>query len=128
MSLLVEPLNGRDRPGYLVGDAEEAARIMDEVRAPNLWLVFDAYHVQVASGDVTTRLRRFMPRIGHVQIASVPDRAEPDLGEPDHRRLLAEIDRLGWTGWVGAEYRPRGDTDAGLGWAAPFGVRPRPAF
>ncbi len=84
--------------------------------------MFDCYHVGRTEGDVTVRLREAFDRIGHIQIAAVPSRAEPDEGELAYPAIFAEIDRLGWPGWVGAEYRPRTTTDAGLGWVAALGV------
>ena len=79
-------------------------------------LMFDCYHVGCAEGEVIPRLRALYDRVGHIQVAAVPTRAEPDEGKLDYAAVFAEIDRLGWPGWVGAEYRPRTTTDAGLGW------------
>jgi hydroxypyruvate isomerase len=82
----------------------------------NVKIMFDVYHVGVAEGDVLTKLRKFIPQIGHVQIAAVPSRAEPDEGEINYPVIYAELDKLGYSGWVGAEYKPRAGTDEGLGW------------
>lgn len=122
LTILVEPLNQRDNPGYFYSTVELAAAIIDRVGAPNLKLMFDAYHVGCAQGDVLTRMRRFWPYVGHVQIAAVPSRAEPDEGEINYPAIFAELETLGYDGWVGAEYRPRGDTDAGLAWVGKLGV------
>ncbi|MGO4436108.1 hydroxypyruvate isomerase family protein [Rhizobium sp. RAF56] len=123
LTLLLEPLNRRDRPGYFYSTIEEAAQLIEEVAAPNLALMFDVYHVAISQGDVLRRLRKFMPLIGHVQIAAVPSRAEPDEGEIAYGAVFAELDRLGYGGWVGCEYRPRGATDDGLRWTQSLGVR-----
>ena len=85
-------------------------------------LMFDCYHVGVTQGDVITRLRRYQPWIGHIQVAAVPSRAEPDEGELAYRAIFDEIDALGYAGWVGCEYKPRAGTDAGLGWTEALGV------
>jgi 2-dehydrotetronate isomerase len=116
VTLLIEPLNGRDRPGYLVATSDLCGEVIGRVGAPNLRMMFDVYHVQISEGDLTARLRRHFPVIGHIQIAGVPDRAEPDTGEVNYAAILAEIDRLGWPGYVGCEYKPRGSTRDGLAW------------
>ncbi|MCX5513613.1 isomerase [Kaistia algarum] len=122
VTLLLEPLNPRDAPGYFYSTVEEAAEIIDSVGAPNVRLMFDVYHVGVASGDVIMRLRRFFPLIGHVQIAAVPSRNEPDEGEISYPAILLELEALGYAGWVGCEYKPRGDTLEGLVWTERLGV------
>jgi 2-dehydrotetronate isomerase len=122
--LLIEPLNLRDRPDYFLSRVEQAASIVRKVGAPNLRIQFDFYHVQIMSGDLTRRFETNLPLIGHVQIASVPERREPDEGEVNYAQILATLDRLGYGGFVGCEYRPRGLTEDGLGWARPFGVVP----
>lgn len=122
LRLLLEPLNPVDQPGYFYSRTDEAAAMIDRVAAPNLAIMFDAYHVGVVGDDVLATLARHFPRIGHVQIAAVPTRAEPDEGSVDFRALFAALDRLGYGGWVGCEYRPRGDTDAGLHWRETLGV------
>jgi hydroxypyruvate isomerase len=118
VDLVIEPINGRDMPGYFLGDFALAETVIAELALPNLKLQFDIYHRQIMHGDVTTALRRLMPLIGHVQIASVPSRAEPDGEELNYPFLFAELDRLGYAGFVGCEYRPRGNTLDGLGWLA----------
>ncbi|MEM7271849.1 MAG: TIM barrel protein [Actinomycetota bacterium] len=115
-TVVIEPLSPRAVPGAHLRSVEAGLATLTAVGADNLKLMFDCYHVQVAQGDVTARLRSAIEHLGHVQIAAVPDRGEPDTGELDYRYLLAELDRLGYSGWVGAEYHPRGGTDAGLGW------------
>jgi hydroxypyruvate isomerase len=122
LTLLLEPINPRDKPNYFYSRAEDAASLIDELGAANVKLMFDVYHVGVSEGDVLKRLERYLPIIGHIQIAAVPSRAEPDEGEIAYDRVLAAIDRLGYEGWVGCEYKPRADTDAGLVWVAALGV------
>jgi 2-dehydrotetronate isomerase len=116
VTLLIEPLNQRDRPNYLLSRSDHAARIIERLANPRLKMLFDIYHVQISEGDIITRLHRHLPHIGHIQIAAVPTRAEPDEGELNYSAILAEVDRAGWRGWVGCEYRPRGGTVEGLGW------------
>lgn len=120
VTLLIEPINGRDMPGYLLSTLEQALSVLDQVAAPNLKVQADLYHLQIMGGDLTRRLATALPRIGHVQIAGVPDRAEPDRGEVRHEALFAALDAAGYDGWVGCEYRPAGRTEDGLGWAAPW--------
>jgi hydroxypyruvate isomerase len=120
LELTIEPINRRDMPGYFLDDFDFAADLVAELGRPNLRLQFDVYHRQIIAGDVIRALRRLLPIIGHVQIASVPERAEPMTGELADDRLFAELDRLGYTGFVGCEYRPAGTTEAGLGWFVPW--------
>jgi hydroxypyruvate isomerase len=114
--ILIEPLNPRDMPGYFLRTCSQAAQIIAEVDEPNLKLQFDMYHVQITEGDVTTRLKEYMPLIGHVQIAGVPGRHEPDHGEVHYPWLLKTLNDLGYEGYIGCEYRPAGQTEAGLEW------------
>ncbi len=116
IDLLIEPINPRDMPGYYLGDFTLAEDLIEESGLPNLKLQFDIYHRQILRGDVTMALRRLMPVIGHIQIASVPARQEPMSGELNDAFLFAELDRLGYGGFVGCEYRPAGATRDGLGW------------
>jgi hydroxypyruvate isomerase len=122
LTLLLEPINQRDRPGYFYSTLAEALSLIKEAAAPNLKLMFDTYHVGVTEGDILTRLETHLPHIGHVQIAAVPSRAEPDEGEIHYPAIFAALDRLGYAGWVGCEYKPRGDTDAGLAWVPALGM------
>lgn len=116
LTLLLEPLNPRDNPGYFYATLNEAVSLIEELALPNIKLQFDVYHVAISEGDVLTKLKRYMPLIGNVQIAAVPTRAEPDEGEIAYPAIFAALDALGYQGWVGCEYRPRGDTDEGLRW------------
>ena len=104
------------------GRARAAGDIIGEVGAQNLKIMFDVYHVGVSEGDVLTRLQRHLPEIGHVQIAAVPSRAEPDEGEIAYGAIFAALDRLGYAGWTGCEYKPRAGTDEGLDWVKALGV------
>jgi hydroxypyruvate isomerase len=116
LEALIEPINRRDMPGYFLSSADTAASIIDEVGAPNLKLQFDIYHQQIIGGDVSQTLKRMLPIIGHIQIAGVPDRHEPSDGEINYPYLFQLLDSLGYQGWIGCEYRPRGDTVDGLQW------------
>lgn len=116
IDLLIEPINGRDMPGCLLDSWDEARAIQDAVGAPNLRLQADLYHLQIIGADLSHLLERDIARIGHVQIAGVPDRDEPDGGEVVYPHLFALLDRLGYAGWIGCEYRPRGRTEDGLKW------------
>lgn len=120
LDVLIEPINGRDMPGYFLNDFNAAADLIADLGMPNLKLQFDVYHRQILHGDVLTGLRHLMPITGHVQIAAVPLRNEPGTGELRDDVILRELDTLGYTGFVGCEYRPAGETVAGLGWMAAF--------
>ncbi len=120
IDLLLEPINGRNMPGYFLNDFGAAERLIADLGLPNLKLQFDIYHRQIIHGDVTMALRRLMPITGHIQIASVPSRNEPDGEELNYPYLFGEIDRLGYEGFIGCEYIPRGHTLDGLGWFRPF--------
>lgn len=120
ITLLIEPLNQRDVPGYLVSQTEEAAEIINQLGFDNIKLQFDIYHRQIMQGNVVTALREFIPLIGHIQIAGVPDRHEPDRGELNYPALFDEMDQLNYTGWVGCEYNPKNCTIAGLNWLKPY--------
>ncbi|MGO7358616.1 hydroxypyruvate isomerase family protein (plasmid) [Rhizobium leguminosarum bv. trifolii] len=120
IDLLLEPINGRNMPGYFLNDFAAAERLIAESGLPNLKLQFDIYHRQIIHGDVTMALRRLLSITGHIQIASVPSRNEPDGEELNYAYLFGEIDRLGYDGFIGCEYIPRGHTLDGLGWFKPF--------
>jgi hydroxypyruvate isomerase len=118
VTLLIEPINPRDMPGYFLNRQDEAHAIVEAVGAPNLKVQMDLYHCQIVEGDVATKLRRYLPtgRVGHLQIAGVPERHEPDRGELNYPYLFDLLDELGWTQPIGCEYRPKAGTSAGLGW------------
>ena len=125
IDIVLEPINARNVPGYFLNDFGFARDLIQELRLPNLKLQFDIYHCGIIHGDVTMRLREMMPIIGHIQIASIPSRNEPDGEELNYPFLFAELDRLGYAGFVGCEYNPRGKTTDGLAWFRPYaGVKP----
>jgi len=116
MTILIEPLNLRDKPGYFLHSVEQAASIIEKVGRSNVRIMFDCYHLQIMQGDLITRLKTHLALIGHVQIAGVPSRAEPDEGELNYPEICRALDQMGYEGWIGAEYKPRGRTEEGLGW------------
>src|ERR1039458_300239 len=122
IGLLIEPINARDRPNYFLNRVEHAADIIAKAGKPNLRIQFDFYHVQIVGGDLLHRLEKYLPVIGHLQCAAVPSRHEPDEGEVNYPALFEAVDRLGYQGWIGAEYRPRGRTEDGLSWGRPYGL------
>lgn len=116
ITVVIEPINTRDIPGFFLNRQDEAQAICTEIGKPNLKVQFDCYHCQIVEGDLAVRLRRDMPRVGHIQVAGVPERHEPDTGEINYPYLFTLIEQLGYDGWIGCEYRPAGATSAGLGW------------
>jgi hydroxypyruvate isomerase len=120
LELLLEPINNRDIPGYFLNDFEKAVAVITRLGMPNVKLQFDIYHCQIMHGDVTLRLRKWIDLIGHVQIASVPSRQEPDGEELNYPFLFDTLERLGYENFIGCEYRPRGKTVDGLGWFEPY--------
>ncbi len=123
VAVLLEPLNARDNPGYYLNHQGEAVALLEAVGAANTGLQMDFYHCQIVDGDLAGNLRSNFAHIRHIQIAGVPERHEPDRGEVNYVYLFDLLDRLGYGGWVGCEYRPAGDTLAGLGWARPYGIK-----
>lgn len=126
VAVLLEPINARDIPGYFLNHQGQAVALLEAVGAANTGLQMDFYHCQIVDGDLATHLRANLPHIRHIQIAGVPERHEPDRGEVNYPYLFDLLDKLGYDGWVGCEYRPAGDTLAGLGWARPYGIVARP--
>ena len=121
--LLLEPLNTLDRPGYFLTGSAQARRIIEAVEGKNVGLQFDVYHMQIMEGSLARTIEAHRDVIEHFQVAGVPGRREPDAEqEINYPFLLDLIDRLGFDGWVGCEYRPRAGTVAGLGWARPYGI------
>lgn len=121
VEILIEPINTRvDIPGYFYGTTNDALSVMDEAARGNVRLQYDIYHMQIMEGDLARTIERLLPRIGHMQLADNPGRAEPGSGEINYPWLLSHIDALGYDGWIGCEYRPAGVTKAGLGWAQPY--------
>jgi hydroxypyruvate isomerase len=124
IELMVEALNPIDVPGYPIDSQAITAALLDDIGRNNVRMQFDLYHCQRTEGGVTEKLRHYIERIGHIQIAGVPGRHEPDEGELAFEFVFAELERLGYAGWVGCEYHPRSGTREGLGWAAPWGIAP----
>jgi len=122
ITLLIEPINPRDRPDYFLARAEHAADVVAKVERSNVRIQFDFYHAQIVGGDLIKRFEKHFPFVGHVQIAAVPSRHEPDEGEVNYPAIFTELDRIGYRNWIGCEYRPRGRTEDGLGWAREFGI------
>ena len=125
VTILIEPINQRDRPGYFLSHLEHAADLINKIGAPNVRIQFDFYHLQITGGDLLRRFEKYQPLIGHVQIAAVPSRNEPDTGEVNFRNVFEAIDSLGYKGWIGCEYKPKTRTEDGLGWAKPYGIVPK---
>jgi hydroxypyruvate isomerase len=123
LELLIEPINTRSVPGFFLTTSRQAIEVLDAVGEPNAFLQYDLFHMQVMEGDLAATIERLRPRIGHLQLADVPGRHEPGTGEINFEFLLRHIDALGYAGWVGCEYNPRGDTVQGLTWAKPW-LRP----
>ena len=120
ITILIEPLNDGDVPGYFLQYSTQAQAIIERVGADNLKLMFDCYHLQIMDGNLLDRLEELMPIIGHIQIASVPDRAEPDHGNLDYNQIFKKLKMLEYTHPIGAEYKPITTTRAGLGWLHGF--------
>jgi hydroxypyruvate isomerase len=116
ITLLIEPINNRDRPGYFLNRCEHAADIIAKVGKPNIKIQFDFYHAQIMGGDLIRRFEKHLPLIGHVQVAAVPSRHEPDEGEVCYPEIYKALDALGYRGWMAGEYFPRGRTEDGLSW------------
>ena len=122
MRLVIEAINQRDIPGYFLRTQEQAAAIVAAIGADRVGLQFDIYHCQTAQGDVARRLEALFPLIAHMQVADVPGRHEPGTGELGWRFLFGRIQALGYQGWIGCEYQPKGDTVAGLSWRQRYEV------
>ena len=122
LTLVIEPINTRDIPGYILNTTTQAMSIIERVGRPNLKLQLDLYHVQIMEGDLAHRVRALSGHYPHVQIAGNPGRHEPDIGEINYPYLFDLLDELGYAGWIGCEYRPKGETRAGLGWARRYGI------
>jgi len=117
LRMLIEPINAYDIPGYFINRTAQAIAILDEVGADNGFLQYDLYHAQRSEGELAATSQKLLPRIGHIQIADNPGRNEPGTGEINYPFLFAHLDRIGYTGYIGCEYKPAADTEAGLGWA-----------
>jgi hydroxypyruvate isomerase len=120
LKLLIEPVNTKDIPGFFLSGTQQALDIIAEVGADNLFLQYDVYHAQRMEGDLANTLTAHIEKIAHIQIADNPGRHEPGTGEIDYPFLFAHLDRIGYTGWIGCEYKPAAATEAGLGWLDPW--------
>lgn len=120
VKLLLEPINLRDIPGFLLSTTRQADRILARIGHDNLYIQYDLYHMQVMQGDLVPTYARLKDRIGHIQIADNPGRNEPGTGEINYSFVLSELDRLGYGGWIGCEYKPKSTTTAGLGWMSQY--------
>ena len=122
VKIVIEPINQRDMPGFFLRTQAQGAAVVEAIGRDRLGLQFDIYHCQVEEGDVTRRMEAFLPVIAHMQIADVPHRHEPGTGEIGWDYVFRRIDELGFGGWIGCEYRPAGETVAGLAWRKRYGV------
>ena len=116
INILIEPINTRDIPGYFLTTIEQADAVLQELSHPALKIQFDWYHAQIMGGDLARRTEKYFSKTGHYQIAGVPDRAEPDIGEVNYAYLFQLVDSLQYDGWIGCEYRPKNRTEEGLRW------------
>ena len=116
LKLLIEPINTFDIPGFYLNHTAQAASILDEVGADNAFIQYDIYHAQRMEGELAATIQKYLPRIAHMQLADNPGRNEPGTGEINYAFLFAHIDRIGYPGWIGCEYKPAAATEAGLGW------------
>ena len=128
LCLLIEPINNYDVPGFWLNNTAKAISVLDEAGADNAFVQYDIYHAQRYEGELAATMSRYLPRIGHIQLADNPGRNEPGTGEIHYPFLFAHLDRIGYAGWIGCEYKPAGSTEAGLGWleAARRGPRESP--
>ncbi len=117
ITILIEAINSRDIPGFYLNNSRQAFDIMHYTAMPNVKFQYDIYHMQIMEGDLALTIEKNLDKIGHMQLADTPGRHEPGTGEINYPFLFGHIDRVGYTGWIGCEYRPAGDTVAGLGWA-----------
>ena len=124
ITLLVEPINSRNMPGYFISHQSDALALLERVGRANAAVQLDLYHAQIMDGDLTRLIEKMKGRFAHVQLASVPARHEPDEGEINYPHLYAVLDAEGYDGWIGCEYNPRGVTEDGLGWFAPWKRQP----
>lgn len=120
MKLLIEAINTRDMPGYYLISSRQAFDIMHYANVPNLSFQYDIYHLQIMEGDLAPTIEKHLAKIGHIQLADTPGRHEPGTGEINYNFLLPHLDKIGYRGWIGCEYRPATTTEAGLGWLKPY--------
>jgi hydroxypyruvate isomerase len=120
LTLLIEAINPRDIPGFYLNSSRQALDIIHHVAAPNLSFLYDVYHMQIVEGDLAPTIQKLLPRIGHMQVADTPGRHEPGTGEINYQFLFRHIDKIGYKGWIGCEYKPAATTISGLGWLQPY--------
>ena len=120
IELMIEPLNSRDVPGYFIAHQRKAVELIKQVQRDNVKLQFDLYHAQIMDGDLSIMIKELADFIGHVQIASVPQRHEPSEGEINYPHIYQQLDDAGYQGWLGCEYKPRSSTEEGLAWFTPY--------
>jgi len=120
LKLMIEPINTRSVPGFFLSGSRQAIEVLDAAGEADAFLQYDIFHMQIMEGDLAHSIERLLPRIGHMQLADVPGRHEPGSGEINFDYLLAHIDAVGYAGWIGCEYNPRGDTVEGLKWARAY--------
>ena len=120
IQILIEPINQRNIPNYFLSSADMAVQIIEEINKPNLKLLFDVFHHQIINGDVSKSIEKFIYFIGHIQIAGIPDRHEPDISEIDYNYILNIIEKNGYNGWIGCEYNPKNGTISGMKWINNF--------
>ncbi|MEM8650251.1 MAG: TIM barrel protein [Pseudomonadota bacterium] len=116
ITILIEPINRKDVPGYFLSNLDDAVKICEEIKSPNLKIMFDCYHIEIIHGNLLEQFRQNFHRIGHVQFASVPSRNEPQFGKLNYPLIFETLQSYGWTGFLGAEYRPKSDICEGLVW------------
>jgi hydroxypyruvate isomerase len=120
VKLLMEPINTRDMPGFFLNRTDQAVKLIEDVGSDNLFIQYDAYHMQIMEGDLARTIEAHLPRIAHIQLADNPGRHEPGTGEINYPFLFGFLDKIGYSGWIGCEYKPLTETAAGLGWFAPY--------
>ncbi len=125
LKLLIEPINSYDIPGFYLTRTAQALALLDDVGADNAFVQYDIYHAQRMEGELAATLQTNLARIGHIQLADNPGRHEPGTGEINYPFLFAHLDRIGYSGWIGCEYKPATSTEAGLGWLK--SLTPKPA-
>ena len=122
ISTLIEAINTRDIPGFVLSSSQQAVSVMEAVQSEHLYFQYDVYHMQIMEGDLAHAIKSLLPKIKHIQIADTPGRHEPGTGEINYPFLFKYLEEIGYTGWVGCEYIPQGDTESGLGWIKDCGL------
>ena len=120
LRLLIEPINTFDIPGFFLSKTQQAIQILNDVAADNIFIQYDIYHAQRMEGELSKTIETYLPKIAHIQLADNPGRNEPGTGEINYAYLFRLLDRLGYKGWVGCEYKPATNTEAGLGWMSTY--------